>query len=331
VLDAAAWLELEAAAEALATASGRIGRAVDVDVRELLTQRGRQPQGTVSAGGSCRLLPTTDGWVALTLSRADDWDLLPALLGVETADWEAVAAAVAVTIGTDLESAAIELGLAVAVLPDEPPHVEQPWRITMTAAGHREPARPRKVVDLSALWAGPLCASLLRRAGADVVTVESTSRPDGARKGDPELHRLLHEGNTFVTLDFGEPDGFHELHQLVSEADIVVSAARIRALQHLGLDPFIAVKQRPGLTWVGISAYGMTGPWNNRIGYGDDTAVAAGLVHRGPTPTFIGDAIADPITGLYAAIAACEVTASGGGVIDIALRNAAAHVARVVR
>ena len=318
MLDAAASLVLESAAESLAEASGRIGRRVEIDVHELIHQRGREPQGTVSAGGSCRLLPTTDGWVAVSLNRADDWELLPALFRTEasTWDWDVVAAEVALTDGAELESAAIELGLALAVLPAEAPHVDQPWCAT-PAAPHDAKPRLGHVVDLSALWAGPLCASLLQQAGADVISVQSTTRPEGARTG--------------VRVDFGTPDGRDELHRLIGAADVVVSSARMRGLQQLGLDPFAVVEKQPGLTWVGISAYGMTGPWNNRIGYGDDTAVAGGLVSRGPTPAFIGDAIADPITGLYAAIAALEVAASGGGVVDIALRDAAAYVARASR
>lgn len=326
---------LVGAGAVLSMASGRVGRAVKIDPVEAVNQRARlrglTPQGTVSAGGSCRLLPTQDGWVAMSLNRPPDWELLPALFRIEQTawDWESVASATARTVAVELESWAAELGLAVAALPAEPPPVDGPWRIS--------PARPgknfslRRVVDLSALWAGPLCTSLLRRAGAEVITVESSSRPDASRQGDPDLHRLLHDGNRSVLLDFDDPADRDELHRLVDEADVVVSAARIRALQQLELDPFTTVERRPGLTWVGISAYGLTGRWSNRIGYGDDTAVAGGLVSRKPTPSFVGDAVADPITGIYAAIAALAVVASGGGVIDIALRDVAAHIARSSR
>jgi crotonobetainyl-CoA:carnitine CoA-transferase CaiB-like acyl-CoA transferase len=323
------------ASAALAEVSEREGRAVEIDPVDLVNQRaqlrGLTPQGAASAGGACRLLPTRDGWVAMSLNRAPDWELLPALFRTEQTrwDWESVASATAQATAMELESAAAELGLAVAVVPAAPPPVEQPWRITMPSAAQRTRAARRRVVDLSALWAGPLCSSLLRRAGAEVLTVESTSRPDGARQGDPALHRLLHDGNAFVALDFNDPTQRGELHRLVDEADVVVSAARMRALQQLGLDPFEATERRPGLTWVGISAYGLTGAGSNRIGYGDDTAVAGGLVNREPTPTFVGDAVADPITGIYAAVAALAVSASGGGVVDVALRDVAAHVARV--
>jgi crotonobetainyl-CoA:carnitine CoA-transferase CaiB-like acyl-CoA transferase len=323
VRNAASWLELESAAASFAGISGRNGQRVEVDVREVLDRRGLKPQGNISANGSCRLLPTTDGWVALSLNRPDDWDLLPALFrtAVDDWDWESVASAVAATRAADLESAAGELGLALAVLPAEPPTVAEPCRITRT--GSREAhARVAHVVDLSALWAGPLCASLLQRAGADVLTVESTARPDSGR---------VYEAKELVSLDFATADGRAELHRLVQGADIVITAARPRALQGLGLDPTAMTQLNPGLTWVGISAYGLTGPWSNRVGYGDDTAVAGGLVDRDPMPSFVGDAIADPITGLYAALAALEVHASGGGVIDIPLRDAAAYVARASR
>jgi len=264
--------------------------------------------------------------------------LAAALLGRDCPGWDSIQSAVADASAEDLAERAGELGLAVAVVSEGDQPFDPQWRFRrdrrhgpwiITASSQSGNTRAlRRVVDLSALWAGPLCASLLRRAGAEVVTVESASRPDGARRGDPELHRLLHDGNTFVTLDFNDSTGLEELHRLVDEADVVVSAARMRALQQLGLDPFTTVGQRPGLTWVAISAYGLTGPWSNRIGYGDDAAVAGGLVLHGPTPMFVADAVADPITGLYAAIAGLAVSASSGGVIDAALRDAAAHVAR---
>lgn len=319
MLDAASWRELDSAAEALADVSARIGARVEVDVQSLLNERGLKPHGTVSANGSCRLLPTKDGWIAVSLNRPDDWDLLPALFGAEAGwDWDAVAAAAATAVGADLEASASELGLALAVLPAEPPRVDRPCRITRSGP-HDARSGVGRVVDLSALWAGPLCASLLSRAGGEVVTVQSTTRADSARMCD---------SGRIVSLDFATSAGRAELHRLVADADVVVTAARARALHHLGLDPFAMTRNSPGLTWVAISAYGLTGPGQNRVGYGDDTAVAGGLVKRERTPSFIGDAIADPITGLYAAVEALEVSASGGGVVDIALRDAAAHVAR---
>ena len=340
--DAPVASRMVGAGAVLAAISSRLGREVCIDAPALLSQRaalrGLARQGDVSPGGGCRLLRTQDGWVAVSLNRRTDWELLPALFGIEAAGWRDVAASVADMSSDVVTTRAGELGLAIAVLPTDNGAADEQWRsrhsdrpgpwVITRGTGEHTGRAPARVLDLSALWAGPLCASLLRRAGADVVTLESTGRPDGARRGDPELHRLLHQGNSFVTVDLHDSVGVAELHRLVGHADLVVSSARMRALQQLALDPFDIVERSPGLTWVGISAYGLTGPWSNRIGYGDDAAVAGGLVIREPTPMFCADAIADPITGLYAAIAALALSASGGGVIDAALRDTAAHIAR---
>ena len=57
---------------------------VPVDLDTLVTRRaeilGLRSNGRTSAGGSCRLLPAADGWVAVNLARASDIEALPAVL-----------------------------------------------------------------------------------------------------------------------------------------------------------------------------------------------------------------------------------------------------------
>ena len=96
------------------------------------------------------------------------------------------------------------------------------------------------VVDLSSLWAGPLCAHLLGLAGARVVKLESTRRPDGARSGPPDFFSLLNAGKASVALDFGTRCGRGKLRRLLERADIVVESARPRALA-----PFCAPARAP--------------------------------------------------------------------------------------
>ncbi|MCU1587078.1 MAG: hypothetical protein JWN31_571 [Frankiales bacterium] len=301
-----------------------------VDGPGLLGQRAAL-RGRTRPERHSRLLQTVDGWLAVTLSRPDDWDLVPAWLETDAVTWEGVSAAAALTTGAGLAARGQELGLAVAAVPvpgagaDEQLQVRhpagvRPWLLT---PGHDAPPAGRpKVVDLSALWAGPLCAHLLHTAGADVVTVESPGRPDGARVGDPSLYAVLHEGCSSVQLDLRSA----ELRELLDDADVVITSARPRALRQLGIWPPDEVARRPGLTWVAVTAYGLTGPWCDRVGYGDDTAAAGGLLLDGPE--LFADAAADPATGLYAAIAALAALRSGGGLVDIALREVAAHLAR---
>lgn len=177
------------------------------------------------------------------------------------------------------------------------------------------------------MWAGPLCAHLLGLAGLAVVKVESISRPDGARGGPEGFYDLLHAGHRSVALDFASELDRSLLARLIESADVVIESSRPRALDHLGLGPELSLGLSPGLVWVSITAYGRTGPWCNRVGFGDDTAASAGLVVSGPDgrPMLCGDAIADPIAGLDAALAALGMLCSGsGGLVDVAMRDAVA-------
>ena len=177
------------------------------------------------------------------------------------------------------------------------------------------------------MWAGPLCARVLGLAGLRVVKVESTGRPDGARRGHAGFFDWLHGGHESVALDLGSEGGRAALRRLVAQADVVVEASRPRALAQLGIDAEAAVAARPGTTWVSITGYGRSGPGAGRVAFGDDAAVAGGLVAYDAEglPVFCADAVADPITGLHAAAAALASVAAGGGhLIDVPMAGAVA-------
>jgi crotonobetainyl-CoA:carnitine CoA-transferase CaiB-like acyl-CoA transferase len=179
------------------------------------------------------------------------------------------------------------------------------------------------VVDLSSMWAGPLCANLLGLAGGRVVKVESATRPDGARSGSPSFFRLLHGGHESVVIPLAEPEGRDALRRLVTAADVVIDSSRPRAMEQLGIDPLEVVGG--GTTWVSVTAYGRGGSRSNRVGFGDDVAVSAGLVAgANDAPLMCGDAAADPIAGLHAAVAAAGSLLSGRShLVDVSLRAAA--------
>lgn len=323
------------------SAAGR-ARARDLaalDGPALLGERaallGLRRRGTTSAGGHCRLVRARDGWIAVNLPRRDDLAMLPAWLECDGSDdpWGTIAE-VARTRGADaLVARGRLLGLAVACA-TVPAAAAPPW-CRVAARGPRvAPAsdRPPLVLDLSTLWAGPLASHLLALAGARIVKVESTRRPDGARAGTAAFFDLLHAGKESVALDFTSPTGRRALVGLVARADIVIESARPRAMHQLGIDPAVLVRARPGLTWVSITGYGRRGAAAQWIGFGDDAASAAGLATAtgalagGDTPLFCADAIADPLTGMHAAVAALGAYRRGGGVLlALALRDVAAH------
>ncbi|MBE1535550.1 CoA transferase [Actinomadura algeriensis] len=294
---------------------------VPVDGPRLLAERaaftGHRRGGTVSAGGSCRLLRTADGWAAVSCARPDDPALLGAMIEAEIpADpWPAVAAWLRGHTGEELAERAELLGVAAGP-------VGRTRRPPVPAPLSPRPVEGLLVADFSALWAGPLCAHLLGLAGARVVKVETPSRPDGARRGDPGFYRLLHAGHRSVVLDPATARGRDAMAALVDAADIVIEASRPRALARFGLDAAAAVAA--GTTWVSITAYGRAA---DRVGFGDDVAAACGLVRREPdgTPLFCGDAIADPLTGLTAAALAGTAPPDGGGVLwDVAMSDVVA-------
>lgn len=268
--------------------------------------------GRVSANRHCRLLRARDGWVALNLAREDDRELVPALTGQNGEPWAALAELAADLAAEEFRDRAAELQVPVAFLGESAPQ-------TLAQIGPIKASG--KVIDLSALWAGPLCAGLLARAGADVVRIESLGRPDPTLQSSPQLDARINAGKSRLALDLRTDGGRESLHALVADADVLVTSARPAALARLGLEP----EKLPNLTWVAITAHGFSGPGANRVGFGDDCAVAGGLVDRvGGEPRFLGDALADPLTGLEAARA---VLAGQRGLIDMAMARVAASYA----
>jgi len=282
------------------------------------TMTGDTRRGDISVGGSCRLIPCRDGEIALSLPRDCDWDLLEAwLLTRVEPDWRCVAQCVRELPRSQLLDQGRLLGLAVAtaepVLPEQRCWYELCHRGKPSA--QRRPL-PR-VIDLSSLWAGPLCGRLLEWCGAEVIKVESSTRPDGARFGFAEFFQFLNEGKTQVTLDLHSTSGVAELLKLIHTADIVIEASRPRALRQMGIIAEDLIDAIPGLTWIGISGYGRTEPQANWIAYGDDAGVAGGLsaeIYQASGKwMFCGDAIADPLTGMHAALAGYGSWLAGGG------------------
>ena len=302
-----------------------LGGSVRADADEILTGRagllGIEPAGLISAGGATRLLATRDGWCALTLSRADDIETVPALLELteQPADpWAALAGAAAGRGATEFVARARLLDLPAAVLGETAPATPR-----SVPGGHRARRELSEllVADLSSMWAGPLCGHLLAAAGATVVKVEGRNRPDGTRQGDPRFFDWMNSAKLSYATDFRD-DG---LRQLLEVADVVIEGSRPAALPRRGLGPE-QVRGRAGRVWLRMTGYGAEGERAGRVAFGDDAAVAGGLVGEGVV--FMGDAIADPLTGLTATQAVLDSLKRGGGeIVETALAEVAADYA----
>src|SRR4051794_40629672 len=166
----------------LAALSDHVGRRVSVDAAALLAERagiaGFGRNGRISPGGSCRLLASSDGRVAVNLARPSDIDLLPAWLDIAAGSsepWIAVEDAVAGVGGDEVVERGQLLGIPCAVVPEPGSTGTDEQLLARGQGGRPKPflwaqiGTPRAralgaaplVVDLSSLWAGPLCAHLL--------------------------------------------------------------------------------------------------------------------------------------------------------------------------
>ncbi|MCB2047509.1 MAG: CoA transferase [Novosphingobium sp.] len=309
----------------LATVSGS-DRIAALDGLTIVGERGSvrdfEIRGRRSAGvGGSYLNPTRDGsWFALTIMREEDRAYLPALFGkegMEHADQDRIAAEIALNDSGELLAKGRALGLPVACADEVPasPAVEV---LSRGSRRDREPNHRPLVVDMSAIWAGPLCGHLLWLAGAEVVKVESRKRPDMIRSSDPQTFEVVNQGKDCIAVDLTNESERNRLVELIRRADIVLEASRPRALRQLGVDANLIVQQVPGLVWLSITGHGATGEPANWVGVGNDCAVAGGLSRALADATgeigYVGDALADPLTGITAALEGWRAYKTGNAV-----------------
>jgi len=145
-----------------------------------------------------------------------------------------------------------------------------------------------RVVDLTAFWAGPYATSILSDLGADVVKVESIQRPDGmrfagaARQRSPvyEWGHVFHganPGKRCVTLRLDHPDGLALVKRLLADADVVIENFSARVMPGFGLDEETLRRLNPRLINVRMPAFGLDGPWRDRLGFAMTIEQVSGL------------------------------------------------------
>lgn len=307
----------------VAVAGTRLARAsngkVSVDARRALSRTDDLklgPAGQWSPNGHCRLIECSDGWIALSLAREDDRDMIPAWTGASFSDdpWDAVTQAARLHTQAQMASTGASLHLPVAIVGEATSLASPSLRHSDVGDG--------LILDLSALWAGPYCGALLAEAGHSVIKLESPSRPDPTAAHTPQLDARLNGAKRRLQLSLDDPD----LFSMIATARVMITSARPHALARLGISEEHVFTINPNLLWIAITAHGWTGDAAMRVGFGDDCAAAGGLVHWvDGMPRFMGDALADPLTGMTAATLAFDALAAGQcGLLDMSLARTAA-------
>ncbi|MFZ0228679.1 MAG: CoA transferase [Mycobacterium sp.] len=182
----------------------------------------------------------------------------------------------------------------------------------------RLPLEGIRIVDLTAFWAGPAATHALAAFGADVVKVESIQRPDGIRYSGGmrkdvddwwEYGWVFHAVNTnkrSVTLDLGSGDGRRLFDELVADADVVIENFSPRVMEHFGLTAEALLAVNPRLVIARMPAFGLDGPWRDRVGFAPTMEQIAGLAWVTGLPDGLPvppRGACDPLAGVHAAFA----------------------------
>ena len=187
-----------------------------------------------------------------------------------------------------------------------------------TASPDALPLEGVRVVDMTAFWAGPYGALVLATLGADVIHIESVQRPDGMRFGSvrtPADDQWWEYGPTFqhanvgkrsVTLDLTRPEGMELLHRLIGVSDALVENFSPRVMDQFGLDWDTVHQLNPQLVMVRMPAFGLDGPWRDRVGFAQTMEQVSGMCWLSGYPETapqLARGPSDPLAGLHAAYA----------------------------
>lgn len=203
-----------------------------------------------------------------------------------------------------------------------------------------------RVLDLSRVLAGPWCGQILADLGADVIKVERPGAgddtrtwgppwmpgPDGGSSGEAAYFMAANRNKRSITVDVSRPEGQAIVRALAAESDVLLENYKVGGLRQYGLDYDSLCAINPRLVYCSITGFGQNGPYAPRAGYDFIIQGMGGLMSitgerdalPGGGPQKVGVAVADLMTGMYAAVAVLAAIAererSGEGQhVDMAL------------
>jgi CoA:oxalate CoA-transferase len=199
-----------------------------------------------------------------------------------------------------------------------------------------------RVLDLTNVLAGPLCAYQLALLGAEVIKVEVPGHGDLARQlgSDTELN-ARHMGASFlaqnggkksITVNLKSPEGKAVLRRLVKSADVLVENFRPGVMARLGLGYEDLRECNPSLIYCAVTGFGQDGPLQDAPAYDQIIQGLSGMMSvtgdERSAPLRAGYPVADTISGIYAAfaIASALVRRHGtgeGAFIDVSMLDSA--------
>ncbi|MSO78666.1 MAG: CoA transferase [Acidimicrobiia bacterium] len=204
-----------------------------------------------------------------------------------------------------------------------------------------------RVLDLTAWWAGPAATAMLANLGADVIKIESITRPDFMRytsvkpptfDGWWEWGPLYHGANNSkrgITLDLTRPVGRELVLRMCESADVILDNFTPRVMEQFELDWEHVSAVNPRLIQVRMPAYGLGGPWRDRTGFAQTMEAITGMawVTGWPDgPPVIPRGACDPLAAQHAVFATLlalrdRETSGEGRFVEVTMIEAALNIA----
>ncbi|MGE5703345.1 MAG: CaiB/BaiF CoA transferase family protein [Clostridia bacterium] len=195
-----------------------------------------------------------------------------------------------------------------------------------------------KILDFSGLLPGPYATMMLADLGAEVLRVESPTRPDLLREtppfdgGESVAHGYLNRSKRSIALDLKQPEAIEVIKQLVPRYDVVLEQFRPGVMERLGLGYETLQAVNPRLIYCSLTGFGQNGPYRDRPGHDNNYLAISGLAdysrRHNERPVPQGVQIADlaggslhTVIGILAALLHREKTGEGQ-YIDVSMTDA---------
>jgi crotonobetainyl-CoA:carnitine CoA-transferase CaiB-like acyl-CoA transferase len=169
-----------------------------------------------------------------------------------------------------------------------------------------------RVLDLSRVFAGPLCGQVLADFGAEVIKIEHPGRGDDTRdwgmrigKTETTYYNSMNRNKRSITLDLQNKEGVQIVYDLLPQCDVVIHNFKTGGAEKLGLGYEQLKAIKPDLIYCAVSGYDTSGPEAARPGYDlvvqGETGLMALNGEASQPPLKFGVAVVDLTTGMYAA------------------------------
>ncbi len=170
------------------------------------------------------------------------------------------------------------------------------------------PLESVRILDLSRLLPGPYCSMILADMGCEVIKIEEPTKGDYLRwmppfiKGESARFLSVNRNKKSMTLNLKTEKGRKIFFSLVERSDVVLESFRPGTLENLGIDYERARKFNPGIIYCSITAYGQTGPYQDKAAHDINIIGLGGVLSITCDRTLPGVQVADTTSGLLASI-----------------------------